>query len=97
MMCWSHMRKRVQKKLHLIEDKNLHDEIMDDIDTLQLSSNKKTFEIDTKLFLKKWRSEGKFIQYFCSEWLESKDGWYESLQMYENDWFYQDSQLLNFQ
>ncbi|CAF3337908.1 unnamed protein product [Rotaria sp. Silwood1] len=30
---------------HHTEDKNLHTEIMDDIDTLQLSKNKKTFEI----------------------------------------------------
>ncbi|CAF1288171.1 unnamed protein product [Didymodactylos carnosus] len=68
-MCWSHMRKRVQKKLHLIEDKNLHNEIMDDIDTVQLSNSQKTFEVATKLFLKKWKSEEKFLQYFSSEWL----------------------------
>lgn len=81
-MCWSHMRKRVQKKLHSIEDKNLYDAIMDDIDTLQLSNNEKTFEVATKLFLKKWKSEEKFLQYFSSEWLESKNDWYEGLQMY---------------
>ncbi|CAF1495082.1 unnamed protein product, partial [Didymodactylos carnosus] len=72
----------VQKKLHLTEDKNLHNEIMDDIDTVQLSNSQKTFEVATKLFLKKWKSEEKVLQYFSSEWLESKNGWYEGLQMY---------------
>jgi hypothetical protein len=52
-MCWAHMRERVEKKLCLIEDKSLHIDIMDDVDTLQLSKNRKTFDIATKLFLKK--------------------------------------------
>jgi hypothetical protein len=81
-MCWFHMRKRVEKKLYLVEDKALHDEIMNDIETLQLSKNKKIFDIATRLFLKKWKSQEKFIQYFSSEWLESKNGWYEGLAMY---------------
>jgi hypothetical protein len=40
-MCWFHMRERVEKKLYLVEDKALHNEIMNDIETLQLSKNKK--------------------------------------------------------
>jgi hypothetical protein len=43
---------------------------------------KKIFDIATRLFLKKWKSQEKFIQYFSSEWLESKNGWYEGLAMY---------------
>ncbi len=44
-MCWAHMRERLHKKLCLIEDKTLHTEIMDDVDTLQLSKNKKHLKL----------------------------------------------------
>ncbi|CAF0857349.1 unnamed protein product [Rotaria sordida] len=81
-MCWFHMRKCVEKKLNLVEDKALHNEIMNDIETLQLSKNKKTFNIATRLFLKKWEKQERCIQYLSSEWLESKNGWYEGLSMY---------------
>jgi hypothetical protein len=55
---------------------------MDDIYTLQLSKNKHVFDIATKLFLKKWKSEERFIEYFSVEWLGSKNGWYECVQIY---------------
>ena len=73
-MCWYHMRERVVKKLCLIEDK-------DDIDILQLSKNKTTFDMAVKLFLKKWKSQERFLDYFSDEWLESKSGWYEGLEV----------------
>ena len=63
-MCWFHVRKNVEKKLYLVEDKALHDVIMNDIETLQLSTNKKVFHIATRLSLKKWKNEEKFLQYF---------------------------------
>ena len=44
------MRRFVDKKLNLIKDKSLHDEIMSDIDTLQVSHDKKTFVVSKKLF-----------------------------------------------
>ena len=55
---------------------------MNDIETLRLSTNKKVFDIATRLFLKKWKNEEKFLQYFSSEWLNSKNGWSEGLATY---------------
>ena len=81
-MCWFHMPENVEKKLYLVEDKALHDVIMNDIETLKLSTNKKVFDIATRLFLKKWKSEEKFLQYFSSQWLNSKNGWFEGLATY---------------
>ena len=81
-MCWFHMRKNVEKKLYLVEDKALHDVIMNDIETLQLSTNKKVFDIAPRLFFKKWKNEEKFLQYFSSQWLNSKNGWFEGLATY---------------
>ncbi|CAF4368506.1 unnamed protein product [Rotaria sp. Silwood2] len=78
-MCWFHMRENVEKNLYLVEDKALHGDIMNDIETLQLSTNKNVFDIATRLFLKKWKNEEKFIQYFSNEWLNSKNGWFEGL------------------
>ncbi|CAF2112912.1 unnamed protein product, partial [Rotaria magnacalcarata] len=78
-MCWFHMRKNVEKNLYLVEDKALHGDIMNDIETLQLSTNKNIFDIATRLFLKKWKNEDKFLRYFSNEWLNSKNGWFEGL------------------
>jgi len=33
-------------------------------------------------FLSRWKNQEKFIQYFKSEWLGSKNGWYEGLEIY---------------
>ena len=71
-----------ENKLYLVEDKALHDVTMNDIETLQLSINKKVFDIATRLFLKKWKNEAKLLQYFSSEWLNSKNGWFEGLPTY---------------
>ncbi|CAF1282860.1 unnamed protein product [Rotaria magnacalcarata] len=81
-MCCFHMRKNIEKRLYLVEDKALHHEIINDIQTLQLFKNKKVFDIATRLCLKKWKNEEKFLQFFSNEWLDSKNGWYEGLGMY---------------
>ncbi|CAF5002357.1 unnamed protein product, partial [Rotaria magnacalcarata] len=78
-MCCFHMRKNIEKRLYLVEDKALHHEIINDIQTLQLFKNKKVFDIATRLCLKKWKNEEKFLQFFSNEWLDSKNGWYEGL------------------
>ncbi|CAF2069736.1 unnamed protein product [Rotaria magnacalcarata] len=63
-MCWFHMRKNVEKKLYLVEDKALHGDIMNDIETLQLSINKNVFGIATRLFLKNERMKTNFFDIF---------------------------------
>ncbi|CAM4986570.1 unnamed protein product, partial [Rotaria socialis] len=60
-MCWFHMRKNVEKNLYLVEDKALHGGIMNDIETLQLSTNKNIFDIATRLFLKNGRMKTNFF------------------------------------
>jgi hypothetical protein len=81
-MCWAHMKRCIDKKMHLVEDKNSHLEIMQDIETMQISRNSKQFQIATQLFLKKWKNESSFLEYFSNEWLLSKNGWHEGVQMY---------------
>ena len=66
------MRKSVVRRLFLVDDKKVQTEILDDIDTLQLSKNKTTSEMATKLFLKKWANQERFVQYFSNEWIGSK-------------------------
>jgi len=66
-MCCAHMRKCIIKKLCLIEDKDLICEIMGDLDTSQLSKNSIVFKIATNLFLKKWKGQERFIEYFSSQ------------------------------
>ncbi|CAM4913432.1 unnamed protein product [Rotaria socialis] len=63
-MCWFHMRKNVEKNLYLVEDKALHGGIMNDIETLQLSTNKNIFDIATRLFLKNGRMKTNFFDIF---------------------------------
>ncbi|CAF3366316.1 unnamed protein product [Rotaria socialis] len=63
-MCWFHMRKNVEKNLYLVENKALHGGIMNDIETLQLSTNKNIFDIATRLFLKNGRMKTNFFDIF---------------------------------
>ncbi|CAF4611830.1 unnamed protein product [Rotaria socialis] len=63
-MCWFHMRKNVEKNLYLVENKALHGGIMNDIETLQLSTNKNIFDIATRLFLKSGRMKTNFFDIF---------------------------------
>jgi len=81
-MCWAHMRRCVDKRMFLVDDKESQSEIMQDIETIQISRNPKQFQTATQLFLKKWKDEASFIEYFTSEWLSTKNGWYEGLQMF---------------
>jgi len=62
-----------------MEDRDLHCQIMSDLDTLKLSKN---FIICSNLFLKKWKGQARFIEYFSNQWLESKNCWYEELEMH---------------
>lgn len=55
---------------------------MDDVDALQLSKNKTIFDMAVKLFLKKRKSQERFLDYFSSEWLGSKSDRYEGLELY---------------
>ena len=70
------------KKAMLSNDKKVRTEILNDIDKLQLSKNKTTFEMVTKLFLKKWANQERFVQYFSNEWIGLKNGWYKGLEIY---------------
>jgi hypothetical protein len=54
---------------------------MDDIDILQLCKNKTICDKAVKLFLRKWKSQERFLEYFSDEWLGSKSGWYEGLEV----------------
>jgi hypothetical protein len=48
----------------------------------QASRNRKIFQTGSQLFLKKYKHETRFLEYFTNEWLSTKDGWFEGLQLY---------------
>lgn len=67
-MCFAHVLRNVRKRPFTSKaNKGL---IIDDIRKIQLSSSKSTFELMTRLFLKKWEPlESNFVEYFKKEWL----------------------------
>ena len=73
-MCWAHVRRCVEKKLSLIDNEDHRNEILNDIETLQISKDVPTFEFAKKLFHKKWKNEERFLNYSINECLSSKDG-----------------------
>jgi len=79
-MCWVHMRRNVAKNLHLV-DAEFRDDLMDDIDTLQLASNKDVFDKGKYIFIKKWLSkkQKQFIDYMKNMWLSTHQNWYEGV------------------
>ncbi|CAF2829451.1 unnamed protein product [Rotaria sp. Silwood2] len=78
-MCWSRMRRNVEKKLKSLKiDSKKTKEILDDIETLQLCESETVFRNASSLFLKQWnKTEQEFTQYFEKEWLTVLDSWYE--------------------
>jgi hypothetical protein len=78
-MCWSHMRRNVEKRLQSLKIAAIkRNEILDDIDQLQLSESEVVFRGGSSLFLKKWSTtENEFTEYFKNEWLTILDSWYE--------------------
>jgi len=51
-MCWAHMRKNVRKQVDALVPKELREEILNDLDTLQLSPSTEVFEKAVPLSLK---------------------------------------------
>lgn len=87
-MCWAHMKRKIESRICHIDDKETQKEIMEDIEMLQLSSSKDIFDTATSLFFKKWTKMQKnqsvldFMSYFEKEWIDSNNGWYEGVEFY---------------
>ncbi|CAF1366121.1 unnamed protein product [Rotaria sordida] len=88
-MCWAHMKRKIENRVCQVDDKDIRKEIIEDIQMLQLCNSSTTFKLTTALFMKKWKMNSKqknqsildFLNYFDYEWLTLNDGWYEGLQL----------------
>ncbi|XP_077282967.1 uncharacterized protein LOC143908979 [Arctopsyche grandis] len=76
-MCWTHMRRAVNKEAQVLVKKTHVDKILADIDAIQISENQNTFIKACELFLKKWEDEPIFLKYFQTEWYHKNRNWYE--------------------
>jgi hypothetical protein len=89
-MCWAHMKRKIENRVCQVNDKDAAREIIEDIELLQLSNSKPVFNLGIKLFMKKWKMNNKqknqsimdFLNYFDKEWIQSNPGWYEGVQLY---------------
>ena len=89
-MCWSHMKRKIESRISHVDDKEIAKEMLHDIEILQLSNSPSLFKLGSTLFMKKWTLNNKeknqsisdFLQYFGDEWLSSNSGWYEGIQLY---------------
>jgi hypothetical protein len=82
-MCWAHMRRNIVKKVESLVDKERRLDIIEDIETLQISANEHVFKKASECFIKKWKSkEAEFIKYFQEQWLKSHENWYEGVKHY---------------
>lgn len=77
LMCWFHVKKAIEKNIGLYFSKEMHQLVIDDIDTLHLSRSSKIFENASQLFLQKYSVYQDFVAYFRYEWLEQNRNWYE--------------------
>jgi hypothetical protein len=74
------MHSKVMKKIESMVDKSEQQDLGDDIKTLQLAQNERIFTKASKLFVKKWiKTQLNFVEYFQTEWLTSRKGWYENV------------------
>jgi transposase-like protein len=76
--CWAHVIRNIDKKLRMVADKKVGEDLRQDICSLQYAKSEEEFDKASSLWLKKWskRSEA-FVSYFKSEYLEKSTGWYE--------------------
>lgn len=81
MTCWSHAKKVIGNKCSLLKDKEKKSEVMNDVDALQLSPSEPFFKKATEMFLKKWRKQKDFVQYFKTQWVDANANWYEGAQL----------------
>ncbi|CAF4632468.1 unnamed protein product [Rotaria sp. Silwood2] len=89
-MCWAHMKRKINNRVCQINDKHIAKEMIEDIEMLQLSNSTPVFQLASTLFMKKWKMNNKqnnqaildFLNYFDNEWLQLNCGWYEGIQMY---------------
>ena len=79
--CWAHAIRNIDDELTKIKNKVFRTQIRSDICNIQLSCNERIFKKLTQLFESKWRNKDNscddFMQYFQSNWVENKSGWYE--------------------
>ncbi len=81
-MCWAHVSRAVDKKLPMIQRKDLCDTVRRDIEVLLLATNQKNFQRGSKLLIQhgiQQKVPTSFINYFKSQWLNHLPGWYEGV------------------
>lgn len=79
-MCWFHVTKNIRKYKYLFNSPTNFSSMKKDIDKVQLSRNRETFQTAVQLFLNKWRtSERCFCDYFTKVWVRQKPNWYEGV------------------
>ena len=82
-VCWAHVIRNIDQKLHLVTDTQMKTEIRRDIYVLQLCKSAQEFGVAKELFLKKWATDDieQFVSYFRSQYLEKHTSWYEGIDL----------------
>lgn len=83
--CWFHVKKAFDKELNKISDKNIKNQITNDIIQFQHHVQEQSFVQVARLMILKWQSKYKdntyvadFITYFMKQWLSPKRcSWYD--------------------
>ena len=84
-MCWAHVHMNCQEKSNSITDKDVKEEIINDISGIQIMPSPATFDHAVKLFFEKWddyevSGVQDFLTHFRNEWINSVNhGWYEGM------------------
>ena len=81
-MCYFHVKQAIEHKFHMIKDKSIQKDILDDIKDIQRSQSNIIFKTAIDLFNKKYNEKNNddincFLEYFHKEWVSKYPGWYE--------------------
>jgi transposase-like protein len=63
-MCWAHAKRNMQTRVEQTSDKKIQKCILEDIDALQSATSPEPFNAASQLFIKKWKKQTSFIEYF---------------------------------
>ena len=82
-MCWVHMKRKVDILLNETRNRQFKDATTADIKSLQLAVSLETFRTASDLFVAKWTPDvPQFNAHFREEWLVKNFGWFEGYAMY---------------
>ncbi|GBP15963.1 hypothetical protein EVAR_12545_1 [Eumeta japonica] len=69
-------KKKIQERIERIKNKELRDNILNDVDSLHSITDANIFDAASEAFVQKYEDEIEFVTYFRAQWLVQNSNWF---------------------